>query len=57
MVFWHTITLSIEKGGRGRGRGSYQTEASRGRFGARGVGGDYNRPRGTGYQQRGSQGF
>ncbi|KAL5792677.1 hypothetical protein ACOSP7_001271 [Xanthoceras sorbifolium] len=53
---------STSRGGRrGRGRGSYQTEASRGRFGGRGLGrgstqdgGEYNRPRGNGYYQRGS---
>lgn len=49
---WNVIT------GRGRGRGSYLTDAPRGRFGARsyGRGGgyeggdrDYNRPRGNGF--------
>lgn len=47
--------------GRGRGRGSYPTDASRGRFGARsyGRGGaydgndrDYSRSRGNGYYGR-----
>ncbi|KAK9281929.1 hypothetical protein L1049_004837 [Liquidambar formosana] len=53
----------IARGGRrGRGRGSYQTEVSRGRFGARNFGqgssqdgGDYNRLRGNGFHQRGSR--
>ncbi|KAJ4728330.1 ras GTPase-activating protein-binding protein 2-like [Melia azedarach] len=52
---------STSRGGRrGRGRGSYQTEAPRGRFSGRGLGrgssqdgGDYNRPRGNGFYQRG----
>ncbi|KAK2648549.1 hypothetical protein Ddye_016038 [Dipteronia dyeriana] len=51
---------STSRGGRrGRGRGSYQTETSRGRFGGRGTGrgstldgGEYNRTRGNGYYQR-----
>ncbi|KAF5738991.1 putative Ras-GTPase-activating protein-binding protein [Tripterygium wilfordii] len=48
-------------GRRGRGRGSYQTEALRGRFGGRlGRGsnqdvGDYSRLRGNGFPQRGSR--
>ncbi|KAJ4851331.1 hypothetical protein Tsubulata_005697 [Turnera subulata] len=48
--------------GRGRGRGSYQTDAPRGRFGNRNLGrgsnqdgGDYNRSRGNGVYQRGSR--
>ncbi|KAF8394231.1 hypothetical protein HHK36_020438 [Tetracentron sinense] len=53
---------SSRGGRRDRGRGSYQSEAPRGRFGARsfGRGGgqdggdrDYSRPRGNGFQQRG----
>ncbi|KDO60354.1 hypothetical protein CISIN_1g0010602mg, partial [Citrus sinensis] len=56
-------TGSTSRGGRrGRGRGSYQTDAPRGRFGGRGLGrgsaqdgGDYNRSRGNGFYQRGSQ--
>ncbi|KAJ8899290.1 hypothetical protein K2173_018264 [Erythroxylum novogranatense] len=51
------------RGGRrgGRGRGGYQTEAARGRFGARSLGRgsnqdtDYNRARGNGFYQRGSR--
>ncbi|KAF8388288.1 hypothetical protein HHK36_026954 [Tetracentron sinense] len=52
------------RGRRGRGRGSYQTEAPRGRFGARSFdrgssqdGGDrdYHRPRGNGFHQQGSR--
>ncbi|KAF7804599.1 putative G3BP-like protein isoform X1 [Senna tora] len=54
---------STARGGRGgRGRGSYQTDAPRGRLGGRSLGrggyqdaGDYNRPRGEGYLQRGSR--
>ncbi|XP_028765541.1 putative G3BP-like protein [Neltuma alba] len=54
---------STARGGRrGRGRGSYQTDAPRGRFGGRNSGrgsfqdaGDYSRPRGDGYLQRGSR--
>ncbi|KAK4273009.1 hypothetical protein QN277_021485 [Acacia crassicarpa] len=54
---------STARGGRrGRGRGSYQTDAPRGRFGGRNPGrggfhdaGDYSRPRGDGYLQRGSR--
>ncbi|XP_062148385.1 nuclear transport factor 2 isoform X2 [Alnus glutinosa] len=55
---------STYRGGRrgGRGRGSYQTEAPRGRFGARSLGrgssqdsGDYNRVRGNDFYQRGSR--
>ncbi|KAK7284154.1 hypothetical protein RJT34_18895 [Clitoria ternatea] len=47
-------------GRRGRGRGSYQTDAPRGRFGARSGGrgqdsADYTRLRGDGYLQRGSR--
>ncbi|KAB2606488.1 2-methyl-6-phytylbenzoquinone methyltransferase [Pyrus ussuriensis x Pyrus communis] len=44
---------------RGRGRGGYQTDATRGHFGGRSSGrgsyqdGDYNRPRGNGFHQRG----
>lgn len=49
-------------GGRGRGRG-YQTDAPRGRFGARSLGrggnqdggGDYSRARGSGFYQRALQ--
>ncbi|KAL7220037.1 hypothetical protein ACSBR2_012993 [Camellia fascicularis] len=51
--------ISASRGGRrGRGRGGYQTEAPRGRFGARSFGGgngqdggdrDYNRSRGNGF--------
>ncbi|CAK9167393.1 unnamed protein product [Ilex paraguariensis] len=50
------------QGGRGRGRGSYQMDASRGRFGARSFGRgsgpdggdrDYNRPRGNGFYRQG----
>jgi hypothetical protein len=52
---WLNFELSSPgRGGRGRGRGSYQTEALRGRFGARSLGrgsnqdsGDYNRVRGN----------
>lgn len=47
---------------RGRGRGNYQTDAPRGRFGARSMGrggnqdsSDYTRLRGDGYFQRGSR--
>ncbi|XP_059431886.1 nuclear transport factor 2 isoform X2 [Corylus avellana] len=52
------------RGGRrgGRGRGSYQTEAPRGRFGGRSLGrgsnqdsGDYSRIRGNDFYQRGSR--
>ncbi|XP_057964056.1 nuclear transport factor 2 [Malania oleifera] len=54
---------STSRGGRrGRGRGGYQSEATRGRFSARGSGrgsnhdgGDYSRPRGNGFYQRGSR--
>ncbi|KAJ7972590.1 ras GTPase-activating protein-binding protein 2-like [Quillaja saponaria] len=54
---------STTRGGRrGRGRGAYQTDAPRGRFGGRSLGrgthldsGDYSRPRGNGYSQRGSR--
>ncbi|KAI4349341.1 hypothetical protein L6164_009940 [Bauhinia variegata] len=54
---------STARGGRrGRGRNSYQTDAPRGRFGARSLGrgsnqdaGDYNRFRGNGYPQYGSR--
>lgn len=49
-------------GGRGRGRGSYPTDASRGRFGGRSSGrgyyqdtSDYTRPRGDSYVQYGSR--
>ncbi|KAL2344914.1 hypothetical protein Fmac_006199 [Flemingia macrophylla] len=49
-------------GRRGRGRGNYQTDAPRGRFGARSMGrgsnhdsSDYTRLRGDGYFQRGSR--
>ncbi|XP_043805626.1 nuclear transport factor 2 isoform X2 [Manihot esculenta] len=49
-------------GRRGRGRGGYQTEAPRGRFGARSLGrgsnqesGDYARTRGNGFYQRGTR--
>ncbi|KAE8709369.1 hypothetical protein F3Y22_tig00110332pilonHSYRG01392 [Hibiscus syriacus] len=52
---------SIRGGRRGRGRGSYTPEASRGRFGSRSLGrgnnqesGDY-RSRGNGFYQRGSR--
>ncbi|KAJ7977176.1 Nuclear transport factor 2 family protein with RNA binding domain [Quillaja saponaria] len=53
---------STARGGRrGRGRGGYQTEAPRGRFGGWSLGrganldsGDYSRLRGNGYPQRGS---
>ncbi|KAL5135176.1 putative G3BP-like protein [Glycine soja] len=48
--------------GRGRGRGSYQADAPRGRFGGRSMGrggnqdsSDYTRLRGDGYLQRGSR--
>lgn len=48
--------------GRGRGRGSYQTEAPKGRFGGRSLGrgsnqdsGEYNRLRGNDFYQRGSR--
>uniref|UniRef100_A0A5B6ZLU3 G3BP-like protein n=1 Tax=Davidia involucrata TaxID=16924 RepID=A0A5B6ZLU3_DAVIN len=53
---------SSRGGRRGRGRGSYQTEAPRGRFGARSFGRgsgqdggdrDYNRPRGNGFFRQG----
>lgn len=48
-------------GRRGRARGGYQTESTRGRFGSRGLGrggnqdSDYNRLRGNGFHQRGSR--
>ncbi|KAL5562005.1 hypothetical protein UlMin_031752 [Ulmus minor] len=54
----------VSRGGRrGRGRGSYSTESTRGRgYGGRGSGrgsnldsGDYNRMRGNGFHQRGSR--
>ncbi|KAH7517444.1 hypothetical protein FEM48_Zijuj09G0065500 [Ziziphus jujuba var. spinosa] len=52
----------VSRGGRrGRGRVSFQAEASRGRFGGRGLGrgnqdaGDYGRLRGNGFHQRGSR--
>ncbi|KAB2634476.1 G3BP-like protein [Pyrus ussuriensis x Pyrus communis] len=47
--------------GRGRARGGYQTDATRGRFGGRSSGrggyqdGDYSRPRGNGFHQRGTR--
>ncbi|KAK7267446.1 hypothetical protein RIF29_20120 [Crotalaria pallida] len=54
--------IAARGGRRGRGRSSYQTDAPRGRFGARSSGrgnyqdaADYNRPRGDGYPQRGSR--
>ncbi|XP_065874448.1 nuclear transport factor 2 isoform X2 [Euphorbia lathyris] len=50
------------RGGRGRGRGGYQTDAPRGRFGSRGSGrgmnydsSDYGRARGNGFYQRGGR--
>jgi hypothetical protein len=58
---WLNFELSSPGRG-GRGRGSYQTEAPRGRFGARSLGrgssqdsGDYNRVRGNDFYQRGSR--
>ncbi|EXB46009.1 Putative G3BP-like protein [Morus notabilis] len=52
----------VARGGRrGRGRGGYQTESTRGRFGGRSLGrgsnqeSDYNRLRGNGFHQRGSR--
>ncbi|PIA36218.1 hypothetical protein AQUCO_03400259v1 [Aquilegia coerulea] len=53
---------STSRGSRGRGRGSYSTDASRGRFGTRNFGRgsadgadkDYSRPRGNGYHRRGA---
>ncbi|KAF4378179.1 hypothetical protein CsatB_025036 [Cannabis sativa] len=48
-------------GRRGRGRVGYQPESTRGRFGGRNFGrggnqdSDYNRPRGNGFQSRGSR--
>lgn len=57
----HLVLYWTGRGGRG-GRGSYQMDAPRGRFGGRSLGrggyqdaGDYNRPRGDGYLQRGSR--
>ncbi|XP_061343419.1 nuclear transport factor 2 isoform X2 [Gastrolobium bilobum] len=54
--------IAARGGRRGRGRGSYQTDAPRGRFGARSLGrgnnqdtSDYTRLRGDGYPQRGSR--
>ncbi|BAU03630.1 nuclear transport factor 2 isoform X1 [Vigna umbellata] len=53
---------AVRGGRRGRGRGSYQADAPRGRFGARNMGrgsnldnSDYSRPRGDGYLQRSSR--
>ena len=57
-VFSSYLVVKMSWTGRGRGRGSYQTEAPRGRFGARSYarGGayegserDYNRSRGNGF--------
>ncbi|PON44372.1 Splicing factor-like protein [Parasponia andersonii] len=52
----------ISRGGRrGRGRGGYQTDSTRGRFGGRSLGrggnqdSDYNRLRGNGFHHRGSR--
>ncbi|KAG8641837.1 nuclear transport factor 2 isoform X2 [Manihot esculenta] len=54
--------IASRGGRRGRGRGSYQTDAPRGRFGARSLGrgsnqdgGDYTRARGNGFYQRGTR--
>ena len=55
----------VSRSGRGRGgRGSYQSDAPRGRFGSRGVGrgssqdgSDYGRLRGNGFPQRGYHKF
>ncbi|KAK7378509.1 hypothetical protein VNO80_03951 [Phaseolus coccineus] len=53
---------AVRGGRRGRGRGSYQADAPRGRFGARNMGrgsnlenSDYSRLRGDGYVQRSSR--
>ncbi|XP_022634876.1 putative G3BP-like protein isoform X2 [Vigna radiata var. radiata] len=53
---------AVRGGRRGRGRGSYQADAPRGRFGARNMGrgsnldnSDYSRLRGDGYLQRSSR--
>ncbi|RXH71491.1 hypothetical protein DVH24_018846 [Malus domestica] len=51
--------MSLLEGGRGKGRGSYQTDATRGRFSGRSSSRgsyqdeDYNRLRGNGFHQRG----
>ncbi|KAJ9169672.1 hypothetical protein P3X46_017834 [Hevea brasiliensis] len=54
--------IASRGGRRGRGRGGYQTDAPRGRFGARSLGrgsnqdgGDYTRARGNGFYQRGTR--
>ncbi|XP_062079676.1 nuclear transport factor 2 [Humulus lupulus] len=59
-------STGISRGGgvggrRGRGRGGYQPESTRGRFGGRSLGrggnqdSDYSRPRGNGFHSRGSR--
>lgn len=62
LVILTSISFLFGWSGRGRGRGSYQADAPRGRFGARNMGrgsnldnSDYSRLRGDGYLQRSSR--